>query len=337
MKLNKDIISLAHGNGGKNSRQLIEEVFLSRFNEANSQGQIKNQPSIPNDAAGINCNHKMMITTDGFTVDPLFFPGGDIGKLSVCGTVNDLIVSGAIPQYLTCSFFIEEGFSKNALLEIADSMANTAKENNVTIVTGDTKVLPRGDVSGVYISTTGIGKTIRNDLSINNIKAGDNVFVTGSIGDHGAAVMLAREDFGLSSELSSDCASVLKIGSTLMNIPEITFMRDPTRGGIATVCHEIIADCKCGIKLIENDIPIKQEVTTFCEILGFSPYYLACEGRILFTATPDWQPEHHPLVAQNAYKIGQLTAKHRNLLLETSLGGLRIIPELDDNPLPRIC
>lgn len=329
MHLNKKIISLSHGNGGINSRQLIEEVFFSRFNDPNSQ--------VPTDAAHIQCENNMMVTTDGFTVDPLFFPGGDIGKLAVCGTVNDLVVSGAIPQYLTCSFLIEEGFPVNKLALIADSMAITAKENETQIVTGDTKILPRGDVSGVYISTTGIGKTVRSNLSTSHIKVGDSVYITGSIGDHGAAVMLARKEYGLSSHLESDCASVKAIGSQLMNMPEILFMRDPTRGGVATVCHEIIASTGFGIRLFENDIPVKKEVSTFCDILGFSPYYLACEGRILFIADASWQDNTLHKSQESIRKIGYIESDHCNLLLQTQLGGLRTIPELDDSPLPRIC
>lgn len=327
--MNKDIISLSHGNGGKNSRALIEEIFLSKFGATNNQ--------IPNDAASIVCDTRMMVTTDGFTVDPLFFPGGDIGKLSICGTVNDLVVSGALPQYLTCSFLIEEGFKVSDLSLIAQSMATTAKENNVQIVTGDTKVLPRGNVSGVYISTTGIGTVLRNDLSTDNIQAGDNVFITGSIGDHGAAVMLAREEYGLSSNLASDCASVLKLGAELIEIPEIKFMRDPTRGGLATVCHEIISNTQLGIKLVEDNIPIKKEVTTFCDILGFSPYYLASEGRIIFVADAKWQPDPVFLKQNDIHEIGLVSSDHSNLLLQTSLGGSRFIPELDDSPFPRIC
>ena len=334
--MNKNIISLAHGNGGVNSRKLINEVFISKF-RASSHNQDTHKNTPETDAAKITCSSQMMVTTDGFTVDPIFFPGGDIGKLSVCGTLNDLIVSGALPQYLTCSFLIEEGFSKKDLTLIADSMASTASDNNVQIITGDTKVLPRGDVSGVYISTTGIGKAIRPDLSTTTIESGDKVYITGSIGDHGAAVMLAREEYGLSSELQSDCESVLDVGTALMNIPEIKFMRDPTRGGVATVCHEIILDTEFGIKLIENNIPIKEEVKTFCEILGFSPYYLANEGRILFVAHKNWQPDLQFLNAHNIHMIGQIETDHRNLLLETQLGGLRIISELDDSPLPRIC
>ena len=326
--MNNNIISLAHGNGGKNSRKLIDEVFLSRFN---------NDKLIPTDAAAIICDENMMVTTDGFTVDPLFFPGGDIGKLSICGTVNDLLVSGAIPQYLTCSFLIEEGFKIEDLASIADSMAETANNNNIKIVCGDTKVLPRGNVSGIYISTTGIGKSVGNNFAANNIKAGDDIYINGSIGDHGAAVMLARDEYGLSSNLMSDCASLKTVCTELFNIPEIRFMRDPTRGGIATVCHEIIVDTNLGIKLLEENIPIKQEVSTFCEILGFSPFYLANEGRVLLVADKHWQPDSLFLEQNQLVKIGQIEVDHDNLILQTHLGGMRIIPELDDSPLPRIC
>ncbi len=330
-KINKplDIITLAQGNGGINSRQLIEDVFISAFaTPENDKG---------NDAANIAGYPQMMMTTDGFTVDPLFFPGGDIGKLSVCGTINDLVVSGAKPKYMSCSFFIEEGFSKQDLIQIVNNMATTAKENEVRIVTGDTKILPLGNVSGVYISTTGVGRALSNNLNTSQIKAGDHIYVSGTIGDHGAAVMLAREDYGLSSNLKSDCASVLDIGLALMKNDKIKFMRDPTRGGIATICHEIIASTGLGITLDEAQIPIKPEVNTLCEILGLLPYYLACEGRILFVASPQWQVDDTLNNICNMTRIGIVENQHNNLLLKTQLGGLRFIPELDSDPLPRIC
>ena len=324
-----DLILLAHGNGGKKSRQLIEEIFLSRFGDKTL--------SELNDASPIECKLDMMITTDGYTVEPLFFPGGDIGKLAVCGSVNDLVVSGAIPRYMSCNFFIEEGFSIALLERIVDSMAHTAEKNSIKIVTGDTKILPKGSIDGIYIATTAIGEAQNKSLFAGRIQPDDKLFMTGSLGDHGAAIMLAREAYGLSSQLSSDCESVLEIGKLLMDLADIKFMRDPTRGGLASVCHELIDATNLGIQLSENNIPIKEEVSTFCNILGFSPYYLANEGCIVFVADKNWQPDSHLASNHSIYEIGHFTAEHQNMLLKTEIGGLRIIPELDADPLPRIC
>jgi len=317
-------ITLAHGNGGRLMRELIRDIFLDSFGDNDLS-----------DAAELQLDSSLIkITTDGYTVDPLFFPGGDIGKLSICGTINDLVVSGAIPKYFTVNFFIEEGFEISQLQQIVHSMKNVAENNNISIVAGDTKVLPRGSVNGIYIATTGIGTTAASHLLLEQVKAGDRIYTTGTLGDHGAAVLLARNAFGLSGPIESCCASVLSIGSQLMQQRLIKFMRDPTRGGAATVCHELIEMTKLGIKLYGNRLPIRTDVQSFCDILGLDPLYLASEGRIMFVAAKEWNPA---AISNDIIEIGIVEDDHNNLLLETNIGGRRVIPELESDPLPRIC
>lgn len=324
-----ELISLAHGNGGRKMQQLISEVFAPAFGNKTLDTS--------KDAVPLEIHGQAVITTDGFTVDPLFFPGGDIGKLSVCGTLNDLLVSGALPLYLTANFFIEEGFPVAQLRTIASSMGQTARDNQVSIVAGDTKVLPRGNVAGLYIATTGIGQMKNPHLGLSQIQAGDKVFVSGPIGDHGAAVMLSREDFGLSGELESDCASLKMLIDSLIEIADLKFMRDPTRGGLASVCHEIIKASGLGIKLQQSDVPIRAQVSTACEILGYDPYYLACEGRVVFICSGQTDALALQQIDQDIREIGLIEDSHQQLLLQTPIGGLRILTELDDDALPRIC
>jgi len=320
-------ITLAHGNGGRLMRELIQEIFISKF-ENSWLNEMSDATELPPFLTSIK------ITTDGYTVDPLFFPGGDIGKLSICGTINDLVVSGAIPQYFTVNFFIEEGFEVEVLQKIVQSMKSTADSNKLSIVAGDTKILPKGGVNGLYIATTGIGKTITSHLNASHIKAGDKIYSTGTLGDHGAAVLLARSEFGLKGTIESCCGSVLNIGHKLMQKVEIKFMRDPTRGGVATVCHEIIEATGMGIKLFQNKLPIQESVKSFCDILGFDPLYLASEGRIIFIADGNWKPDN---TFEEFMEIGIVESTHKNLIVETTIGGQRIIPELEGDPLPRIC
>jgi len=320
-------ITLAHGNGGRYMRELIQETFISTFNNS-FLNEMSDAAEIPAITSSIK------ITTDGYTVDPLIFPGGDIGKLSMCGTINDLVVSGAIPLYFTVNFFIEEGFEISLLKKITHSMQKIAEENSITIVAGDTKVLPRGAVNGLYIATTGIGNTVATHLSSKQIKTGNKIYTTGTLGDHGAAVLLARSEFGLTGPIISCCGSVLDIGKKLMQQTEVKFMRDPTRGGVATVCHEIIEETGIGITLFQNKLPIQEGVKSFCDILGFDPLYLASEGRIIFITDGNWQPDN---TLENIVEIGIIEATHTNLILETTIGGQRIIPELEGDPLPRIC
>ena len=320
-------ITLAHGNGGKLMRELIRDVFATEFDNPAIR-EMSDAATFP-----VHSQH-LKITTDGYTVDPIFFPGGDIGKLAMCGTINDLVVSGAIPEYFTVNFFIEEGFELDKLRRIAISMKNVAQKNNIAIIAGDTKVLPKGGVNGIYLATTGVGRIAATHLSFNNIKPGDKLYASGPLGDHGATVLLARNEFGLTGKLESCCASVLTTGRQLMGQQDVKFMRDPTRGGVATVCHELIEKTGLGITLYQDQLPIRESVKSFCDILGLEPLYLASEGRIIFIADACWSAD---FINGELHEIGIVEATHSNLLLRTSIGGQRIIPELESNPLPRIC
>ncbi|GBE45121.1 hydrogenase expression/formation protein HypE [bacterium BMS3Bbin11] len=287
-----------------------------------------------------------MMTTDGFIVQPLEFPGGNIGSLAVHGTVNDLAVSGAIPCYLSLNVFIEEGLEIKLLERIINSLGQAAKQAGVYVVAGDTKVIPRGQGSGLTLATTGIGyKQAGPDLSIHHIQAGDCILVSGPVGDHGTAIMLAREEFGISGDLQSDAASVYPLTHEIMHIPGLRFMRDPTRGGLATVMHEILQASGFGIRLEQDKIPIRDPVSVVCEMLGFDPLYLACEGRVVAVIEKDYatialQRWQQLPQGKQAAIIGQVTGHTRrqaHVVLKTLLGGERILEELEDEPLPRIC
>ncbi|MEQ9562447.1 MAG: hydrogenase expression/formation protein HypE [Woeseiaceae bacterium] len=328
-------ITLAHGNGGRFMRELIDEVFFRHLGHSGLDVQA--------DAAAIALNGaEVLITTDGFTVQPLEFPGGDIGSLAIHGTVNDLAVSGAVPLYLTLNAFIEEGLEIATLDRIVRSLARAADEAGVRISAGDTKVLRRGEGGGLYLATTGVGTRLPGVVpSMKRIRAGDAILVSGSVGDHGTAVMLAREQFGLRGDLQSDAASVLPLTRVLMKFDGLRFMRDPTRGGIASVAHEIVRATGFGVRF-NDSIPVRDPVRSVCEMLGFDPYYLACEGRVL--AVLDAAQADDALVAwralpsgQDAALIGNIVDSPQRVILETALGGERFIEELEDDPLPRIC
>ncbi|MGR9053402.1 MAG: hydrogenase expression/formation protein HypE [Gammaproteobacteria bacterium] len=330
-------ISLAHGNGGRFMRELIEHLFaLHLGNEYLDIGA---------DAATVpwpDPSGQLLVTTDGFTVDPLEFPGGNIGSLAVHGTVNDLSVAGAVPLYLTLNAFIEEGLETAVLDRVIRSMAEACRECAVKIVAGDTKVLRRGQGGGIYFATTGVGiKTGGPKLGIDCIEIGDAVLLSGSAGDHGTAVMLAREQFGLSGSLKSDAASVFPITQALLGVPGLRFMRDPTRGGIATVMNEIARATEHTVRLHETAVPVHEQVRTVAGMLGYDPYYMACEGRVVAvvdtaSAEPALDALHRAGCADAAV-IGRIESGRAQVLLETELGGERILEELEDDPLPRIC
>jgi hydrogenase expression/formation protein HypE len=283
-----------------------------------------------------------LITTDGFTVQPLEFPGGDIGSLAVHGTVNDLAVSGAQAQYLTLNAFIEEGMEIATLDRIVGSLARAAEEAGVCISAGDTKVLRRGEGGGLYLATTGVGTRLPGVVpSMQRIESGDSVLVSGSVGDHGTAVMLAREEFGMRGDLKSDAASVLPLTREIMKFDGLRFMRDPTRGGIASVAHEIVRATGFGVRF-NHSIPVRDPVRSVCEMLGFDPYYLACEGRVLAVIASDQadaalEAWRRLPSGQDAALVGCIVDAPRRVVLETDLGGERFIEELEDDPLPRIC
>ena len=330
-------IRLAHGNGGRYMRELIETLFARHLSNPFL--------NIQSDAAQLPVmDGVVMVTTDGFIVQPLEFPGGTIGSLAIHGTVNDLSVSGATPHYLTINAFIEEGFDIARLERIVISLANAAREAKVHIVAGDTKVVPRGEGGGLYLATTGIGTRSKHlRLGLDRILSGDVIIVSGPVGDHGIAVMLAREQFGLRGELISDAANVLSLTKTLVQFSGLRFMRDPTRGGLATVMHEICRATGMEIKLRQNSIPVRDQVAAVCEMLGYDPMFLACEGRVV--AVVEASQADEALVqlqrlpqGRDAAIIGSVNNTGcERVVLETELGGERILEELEDDPLPRIC
>lgn len=338
MTINDTHIRLAHGNGGRLMRDLIEHVISACLADVSMD--------IENDAATIDIDQShcdVMISSDGFTVKPLEFPGGNIGSLSVHGTCNDLAVSGATPYFLSLNLIIEEGLEIACLQRLLNSLAQAARDCNVRVTCGDTKVVPRGEGSGVYITTTGLGLRPRSlKLGLSNIKAGDRVLVSGPIGDHGIAVMLAREQFGLRGDLSSDAANILPFTQSATEFRGLRFMRDPTRGGLATVLHELIAATGLGARIMQVQVPVREAVLTVCDMLGYDPYYLACEGRVVAIIDA---PQADDLLARwrqlphgdQAAIIGSFNATDQALILETELGGERVLQELEDEPLPRIC
>ncbi|MFK5912736.1 MAG: hydrogenase expression/formation protein HypE, partial [Woeseiaceae bacterium] len=305
-------ITLSHGNGGKHMRLLIEDVFAKHLSN--------NLLNTDSDAALLPIqNQQLMTTVDGFTVQPIIFPGGNIGSLCIHGTVNDLAVSGAIPKFITLGVIIEEGLALNTLDEVVKSMALAAKEAGVKIVCGDTKVVPRGEGSEVYFTTTGIGyKSSVVDYSTKLIKPGDKILISGSIGDHGAAIMLAREQFGLSGKLKSDSANVISFCKSIYELKGVRFMRDPTRGGVASVLHELNQATGYGIQMNEVDAPIQDEVITICDMLGYEPYYLANEGRVIAVVDPGiadqvlmlWKNIYN---GESAAIIGEVTDQHQQV------------------------
>lgn len=319
-------------------RELIEQLIAETLGDVLLE--------VDNDATRLDLVRNgadLMLTTDGFTVKPLEFPGGNIGSLAVHGTVNDLAVSGAIPHYLSLNLFIEEGLEVALLQRLLQSLADAAREAGVRVACGDTKVVPRGKGSGVYFATAGVGLRDRQlQLGFAQIQAGDAIVVSGPVGDHGIAVMLAREQFGLRGDVRSDAASVLPLTRDACTLSGLRYMRDPTRGGLATVLHELCRATGLGVRVREAAIPVRDPVRSVCEMLGYDPYYLACEGRVVAVVAP----EHaEPLLAiwqalpqgTDAAIIGALDQGEPDVVLETTLGGERVLEELEDDPLPRIC
>ena len=328
-------ISLAHGNGGRYMRELIEELFAKYLGNPELDVQA--------DAATINPGDgQLLFTTDGFTVQPLEFPGGNIGSLAVHGTTNDLAVAGAVPKYLSLNAFIEEGMEIAVLERIIRSLAEAAAAIDVKVVAGDTKVLRRGEGGGLYLATAGIGVRQGATMSIGNIQDGDAIVVSGPVGDHGIAVMLAREEFGLQGDIQSDAASVLSLTTRALQFDGLHFMRDPTRGGIATVCSEIQRATGMGIRLQENDLPVRDAVQSVCDMLGYDPMYLACEGRVVAfieagQADDLLQAWKKIDEGREAAIIGSVDRNIQQVIMQTELGGERLLDELEDDPLPRIC
>jgi hydrogenase expression/formation protein HypE len=329
-------VRLAHGNGGRLMRKLIEEIFAHHLgNPLLDVGA--DAVALPRIAG------ETMVTTDGFTVTPLEFPGGNLGSLAVHGTVNDLAVAGARPLYLTLNAFIEEGLELAQLERIVAAVAQAAHEAGVNVVAGDTKVLPRGEGGGLYLAVTGVGeRAAGRRLHLGEIESGDVILVSGPVGDHGTAVMLAREQFGLRGDLQSDAASVLPLTEAIWHLPGLRFMRDPTRGGLATVAHEMARGSGVTIRLQSAHIPVREPVRVVCDMLGYDPLFLACEGRVVAVIAASAADEALrawralPQGAQ-ACRIGRVQAGPAQVVVETEFGGERLLPELEEDPLPRIC
>ncbi|HEX2940167.1 MAG TPA: hydrogenase expression/formation protein HypE [Rhodopila sp.] len=330
-------VSLAHGNGGRVTRDLVETIFARHLAEAG--------PDLRLDAAplALEPGQVPLITTDGFTVQPLIFPGGDIGRLAVHGTVNDLAVSGAAPRFLTLNAIIEEGLAISVLNAVASGLASAAREAGVQVVAGDTKVVPRGQGGGLYLVTTGVGmRKPAVALGLDRIRAGDEILVSGPVGDHGIAVMLAREAFDLSGDVRSDCAPVTALALPIAALNGVRFMRDPTRGGLATVTHEIASATGLDVHLEEGCIPVRDPVRSVCTMLGYDPYYLACEGRVIAVVEPEVASAVLRLwrdipAGAGARRIGTVAKGCGRVILHTEIGGERLLEELEDDPLPRIC
>lgn len=335
--LQEDFITLAHGNGGRYMRELIDGLFARHLASDCLDTSVDAAVLPLNSAVG-----EIMVTTDGFTVEPLEFPGGNIGSLAVHGTINDLAVAGAVPMYLTLNAFIEEGMTVAQLDRIVSAMAFACRENGVKVAAGDTKVVRRGQGGGLYLATTGVGlKRSGVRLGLDRIQPGDRLVVSGPVGDHGTAVMLAREQFGLSGELKSDAASVLPITQPLLEFDGLRFMRDPTRGGIATVAQDIARASRGTVRLQETRIPVRDPVRAVCDMLGYDPYYLASEGCVVAVMAPDdadrGRDRLHQLGYRHAEVIGEVESGPLRVVLDTPIGGQRLLDELEDDPLPRIC
>ena len=342
-KCRADTVTMAHGSGGKAMRDLIEDVFVSVF-DSPELDLLEDQAKV--DMSFLHSmGNKLALTTDSYVVDPLFFPGGDIGKLAVTGTVNDLAVGGAIPLYLTCGVIIEEGMSVDELRKITLSMKQTADQAGIKIVTGDTKVVPRGAADKVFINTAGVGVVPEGiDLGPHQIRVGDVVIINGFVGDHGAAIVDARGEMSLQNTIETDCQPLNDlIQSMLKACPEIHCMRDATRGGIATVMCEFADDSDTCIRLEESALPLRAEVRGMCEILGLDPLYLANEGKVVAIVPVEHADavidvmKAHP-AGVHATIIGKVTESPKSsVILSTTFGGERVVDMLVGEQLPRIC
>ncbi|MBR6336609.1 MAG: hydrogenase expression/formation protein HypE [Ruminococcus sp.] len=335
--MSEQTVTLAHGAGGRQTSELIEKVFKAHFS---------NPEFTADDAAVLpKIDGRLGFTTDGFIVSPWKFNGGNIGKLSICGTVNDLSCMGARPKYMTCAFVIEEGFSLSALEEIAAAMEKTAAEVGIKIVAGDTKVAGKGQVDGVFITTTGIGEIVEGaDTSGKYARPGDAVIVTGDVGRHGCTILLARDTYGIESDVDSDCAPLWGTVEDMLSVTkDIHVICDATRGGVGTVLYEIAEQSGVGIALDQTAIPVDERVKGVCGLLGLEPLYLACEGRLVIFAPADKAEAivdklREGKYSKNAAIIGRVTEENKGrVILETEIGTQTILPQPKGELLPRIC
>ena len=330
-----EIITLDYGSGGKKTSRLIESMILPALDNP-ALGEL-------GDGAVLEGAEKLVFSTDSFVVDPIFFPGGDIGKLSVCGTVNDIAMCGGVPKFLSCSFLLEEGFPVKELEKVIASISAACKKAGVQIVTGDTKVVEKGRGDKIYINTAGIGVLKYPGLSPKAIREGDKVLVSGTVGDHGTAVMLARNGM-MQGEIRSDCAPLNALAEAVLSCgARVRVLRDPTRGGVATTLNEFVEGSGLGIEIGEEKIPVRPQVQAACDMLGLDPLYCANEGKLLCIVAPE--DAEKALAAmkrlpegENAAVIGSVSARYPGkLVMNTAFGGSRILQKLTGAQLPRIC
>ena len=330
-------VTLAHGAGGRQTSELIHEVFAAHFS---------NPLFTADDAAVLEMDKgRFAMSTDGFIVSPYEFPGGNVGKLSICGTVNDLACMGAQPLYLTCAFVIEEGFPMDKLEEIASAMEKTAAEAGVKIVAGDTKVAGKGQVDGVFITTTGVGR-IKDGVRTGGAlaKPGDAVIVTGDVGRHGCTILLARNEYGIEADVDSDCAPLWgAVDSVLTAADDVHVIRDATRGGVGTVLYEIAEQSNVGVKIDAEAVPVDGAVKGVCGMLGLEPLYLACEGRLVIIAPGEEADKIVEVLRQGKYTagaavIGEITDElPGKVVMTTEIGAETLLPQPGGELLPRIC
>jgi hydrogenase expression/formation protein HypE len=340
VKLLDELITLSHGAGGKSSHALIETVFVRELRNLQLE-QLADHALLPPTG-----DARLAFTTDSYVVTPIEFPGGDIGELAINGTVNDLAMAGAIPRWLSAGFVLEEGLSIDTLRRIVASMGAAARAAGVTVVAGDTKVVERGKADGLYINTSGIG-TVEHALELSpmSIRPGDRVLVSGTVGDHGIAIMVARGGLELELDLDSDTAPLHDLVSVLMAAAgsSLRCLRDPTRGGVATVLNELAMAAEVSVTIDEASMPVRPEVNGACEILGIDPLYVANEGKLVAVVAPEAEAaalaalRSHPLGASAAV-IGEVGAEPPGMvILDTAFGGSRVVDMLAGDPLPRIC
>ncbi len=335
-EMKDDKILLAHGSGGIQMQELINELILKNLSNP-ILSELK-------DSAVIEINGKRIaFTTDSYVISPIFFNGGDIGKLSVCGTINDLSAVGARPLFISLSLILEEGFERESLEKIIESIKKVSEEEGVYVVTGDTKVVERGKGDKIFINTSGIGIFENNvELGYSRIEKGDKVIINGGIAEHGTSILNERLNLRLSNPPSSDCKPLWKIvNEVLKSSDKVKFMRDPTRGGIASALNEIVSKSGLGIVLYEKDIPIKENVLGICELLGIDPLYIANEGKMIFIVAENDAEKVlkrlRDMGEKDAQIIGEVIAEPKRVLLKTFAGGRRIVDPLSGEPLPRIC